>query len=49
MKKHFAKIDTNSDGFLDKAELEAWFRRHRKMADKTPKATTPDNTPTNPS
>jgi Ca2+-binding EF-hand superfamily protein len=49
MKKHFAKIDTNSDGFLDKAELEAWFRRHRKMAHKTPKATTPDNTPTNPS
>jgi len=49
MKKHFAKIDTNSDGFLDKGELETWFRRHRKMADKTPAATTPNNDAPNPS
>jgi Ca2+-binding EF-hand superfamily protein len=44
VKKHFAKIDTNSDGFVDKSELEAWFRghHHKKMAGKTPEATTPD-------
>jgi hypothetical protein len=34
LKKQFAKIDTNSDGFLDKAELEAWFR-HRRVAGNT--------------
>jgi Ca2+-binding EF-hand superfamily protein len=34
LKKQFAKIDTNGDGFLDKAELEAWFR-HRRLAGKT--------------
>ena len=26
LKKQFAKIDTNNDGFLDKTELEAWAR-----------------------
>jgi Ca2+-binding EF-hand superfamily protein len=46
VKKHFAKIDTNSDGVVDKNELEAWFRgHHRKMAGKMPEATTPDNDP----
>ena len=49
MKKHFAKIDTNSDGFLDKGELETWFKRHRKMAGKTPEAKTPNNESPNPS
>jgi Ca2+-binding EF-hand superfamily protein len=34
LKKQFAKIDTNGDGFLDKAELEAWFR-HRRLAGNT--------------
>jgi len=34
LKKHFAKIDTNGDGFLDKAELEVWFR-HRRLAGNT--------------
>jgi Ca2+-binding EF-hand superfamily protein len=49
MKKHFAKIDTNSDGFLDKGELEAWFQRHKKMAGKGPEATTPKSDSPNPS
>lgn len=44
VKKHFAKIDTNGDGVVDKSELEAWFRghHHKKMAGQTPEATTPD-------
>jgi Ca2+-binding EF-hand superfamily protein len=29
LKRHFSKVDTNGDGFLDKAELEAWFRQRR--------------------
>ncbi len=40
LKKNFAKIDTNNDGFLDKSELEAWFHRQRKMA-KTGETETP--------
>jgi Ca2+-binding EF-hand superfamily protein len=47
LKKQFSKIDTNADGFLDKGEIEAWVRRHRKMAGKTPGSTTP-NESTNP-
>jgi Ca2+-binding EF-hand superfamily protein len=49
MKKHFAKIDINGDGFLDKGELETWFKRHRKMAGKMPEATTPKSDSPNPS
>jgi Ca2+-binding EF-hand superfamily protein len=41
LKKNFAKIDTNGDGFLDKTELEAWFRRQHKMAGKTGDTETP--------
>jgi Ca2+-binding EF-hand superfamily protein len=47
LKKQFTKIDTNGDGILDKGELEAWVRRHRKMAGNTPDSTTP-NESTNP-
>ena len=36
LKKQFAKIDTNGDGFLDKAELEAWIRHHRGSPQNTP-------------
>jgi len=32
LKKDFSKIDTNGDGFLDRAELEAWFRRQHRLA-----------------
>jgi Ca2+-binding EF-hand superfamily protein len=42
LKKQFAKIDTNGDGFLDKAELEAWFR-HRRLAGKTPGNASPSD------
>ena len=47
LKKQFTKIDTNGDGFLDKGEIEAWVRRHRKMAGNTPEGTTPNDS-TNP-
>src|SRR5580704_2811486 len=30
LKKHFAKIDTNGDGYLDRSELEAWAKRVQK-------------------
>ncbi len=32
LKKRFSKIDTNSDGFLDKGELEIWIHHHHKFA-----------------
>jgi Ca2+-binding EF-hand superfamily protein len=44
LKRQFAKIDTNGDGFLDRAELEAWFRQ-RRMAGNSPQ----EGNPTNPS
>jgi Ca2+-binding EF-hand superfamily protein len=42
LKKQFAKIDTNGDGFLDKAELEAWVR-HRRLAKNAPEGTNPSD------
>jgi Ca2+-binding EF-hand superfamily protein len=36
LKKQFSKIDTNGDGFVDKAELEAWVHHHRRMAANSP-------------
>lgn len=30
LKKHFAKIDTNGDGFLDRSEIEAWIKHRQK-------------------
>ena len=41
LKKNFAKIDTNGDGFLDKTELEAWFHRQHKLAGKAGDTETP--------
>jgi Ca2+-binding EF-hand superfamily protein len=46
LKKNFAKIDTNGDGFLDKTELEAWFHRQRKAGD-TESPTKPESTTQN--
>jgi Ca2+-binding EF-hand superfamily protein len=43
LKKQFSKIDTNGDGFLDKGELEAWFRRHRKLAGNMPDGANPSD------
>jgi Ca2+-binding EF-hand superfamily protein len=43
LKKQFAKIDTNGDGFLDKSELEAWFRQHRRLAGNAPEGANPEN------
>jgi Ca2+-binding EF-hand superfamily protein len=43
LKKRFSKIDTNSDGFLDKGELEAWIRHHHRLAAKTPEGTVPSD------
>jgi Ca2+-binding EF-hand superfamily protein len=47
LKKQFTKIDTNGDGFLDKGEIQAWVRRHRKLAGNAPEGTTPNDS-TNP-
>ena len=41
LKKRFSKIDTNGDGFLDKAELETWIHRHHRLAAKAPDGTDP--------
>jgi Ca2+-binding EF-hand superfamily protein len=48
LKKHFARLDTNGDGYLDRSELEAWAKRIQKRQaamqgeeDSTPKAATP--------
>jgi Ca2+-binding EF-hand superfamily protein len=30
LKKHFARLDTNGDGYLDRSELEAWAKRIQK-------------------
>jgi Ca2+-binding EF-hand superfamily protein len=44
LKKQFSKIDTNGDGFLDKSELEVWFRHHRRLAGNVPEGSgNPDN------
>jgi Ca2+-binding EF-hand superfamily protein len=43
LKKRFAKIDTNSDGFLDKSELEIWIHHHHKLAGRTPEGTDPSD------
>ena len=30
LKKHFARLDTNGDGYLDRSELEAWAKQIQK-------------------
>ncbi|HEV8002973.1 MAG TPA: EF-hand domain-containing protein, partial [Planctomycetaceae bacterium] len=42
LKRQFSKIDTNGDGFLDKAELEAWVR-HRRVAKNSDESAKPSD------